>query len=95
MSSSEKQITCRGCGEAIPADSDNCHHCGTSVRGNTGAILALVVGGILFIASIANLVVNGDTDLLLFGLVGLLVAAIGGYVVYEKRQRISEATGAE
>ncbi|MFB6218371.1 MAG: zinc ribbon domain-containing protein [Halobacteriaceae archaeon] len=92
MSSSEKQITCRGCDESIPADADNCPHCGTGVRSNTGPIIAVVFGAILFAAAIADLVLNQETRILIYGVVGLVVAAIGGYVIYEKRQRISEAT---
>ena len=92
---SEKLITCRQCKEAIPADADNCPHCGTSVRGITGAIVAMAIGGILFVAAVAHFVVNGKLDLFIYGLIGLLVAAVGGYVVYEKRQRIREATEAE
>jgi uncharacterized membrane protein len=92
--SSEKRITCRQCKEAIPADADNCPHCGTSVRGIRGAIAAVVVGATIFLAAVGHLVVNGESDLVIYGLVGLLVAAVGGYVVYERRQRINEATDA-
>lgn len=95
MSSSEKQITCRGCEERIPADADNCPHCGTSVRSNTGPLIAIVFGSVLFLAAIADLVLNQETRILIYGVVGLIVAAIGGYVIYEKRQRISEATAGD
>lgn len=93
--SSGKQITCRGCNESIPADTDNCPHCGTSVRGTRGAILAIVIGAVLIVASLAHVVVNGEVNLLPYGFLGVIAAAIGGYIIYERRQRISEATAAE
>jgi hypothetical protein len=92
--SSEKEIVCRRCREVFPADVDSCPQCGTSVRGNTGAIAGLVVGGLLVVFALADFALNSATRLIPFGILGLLIAGSGYYVIYDKRQRIEQAAEA-
>jgi len=86
---SNNLIVCRGCGETIPVADGNCSHCGQSIRGNTPYAVAVVIGVLLVAAAALNL-----QDLLAFGVIGFLIAAGAGYVLYEKRQRIKEASAA-
>jgi len=87
--SSGRQIECRNCEELVPADSENCHHCGTSVRSTTGPALAILLGSAAFLATVGNWIVNDDPDLIVWGVPMLGVAAVGAYVIYERRERIT------
>jgi hypothetical protein len=87
MSGNEKRIICRHCRETISVEAGNCPHCGTSIRGNLGPAAGILVGLLLVAAAALNL-----SELLVFGLVGLALVAVGGYILYDKRQRINEAT---
>lgn len=84
MSSGETQIVCRRCRETIPADGDNCPHCGASIRGTLGPIAAVVFGLVIAGSSVLG-------QLWFFAAIGLAIAAIGGYLIYDKRSRLAEA----
>lgn len=86
MSSGEREIVCRRCQESIPLEEDNCPHCGASVR-NRGRMYAAVVLGLL----IAGTSLFQIGTLWFFGLIGLALAAVGGYLLYDRRQRIQQA----
>lgn len=88
MSGTEDQIKCRRCQETISLEGENCPHCGQSIRSDVGPIGAIVLG-VLLVAGAAMSI----SDLMIFGVVGVGIAAIGGYVLYDKRKRISEAAG--
>lgn len=88
MSETEGQIKCRRCQETISLNVGNCPHCGQSIRSDVGPMVAIVLGVLLVIGAALNI-----SELLIFGLVGLALAALGGYVLYDKRKRISEASG--
>lgn len=80
-------IVCRRCGETISRDAGNCPHCGQSIRGTMPYVVVALFGLLIAGASLLDL-----GQLLAYGVVGLLVAVGAGYVVYEQRQRIKEAS---
>lgn len=86
MSSSENQIICRKCKESISQDNSSCPNCGTSLRGTLPYVVGIAFGVVLVVTALLNL-----DSLLAYGVVGLLMAASSGYMLYEKRQRIAEA----
>lgn len=86
MSADGNQIICRKCQESISQDNETCPNCGTSLRGTVGYAIGIVFGGILIGAAVLNL-----SELLAYGVIGLVIAATSAYFIYEKRQRISEA----
>lgn len=88
--SSGRQIECRNCEELVPADGENCHHCGTSIRSTTGPALAILLGSAAFLATVANWILNGNPDLIVYGVAMLGLAAVGGYVIYERRERMTD-----
>lgn len=91
MSQGEQtKMACRRCGEPIPVQSENCPHCGTSTRGRNGPIIAFVAGIVMAAASLFNL-----GDLLFFGVIGVIMAAFAGYLLYDRRERIREVAGRE
>lgn len=54
-------------------------------------MLAVVITGLVLLGgSLFNI-----SDLLFFGLLGLLLASVGGYLMYDKRKRINEASEKE
>lgn len=65
----------------------NCPHCGASIRGNWALVAILLVGVVLVVTSLFAL-----DELLFFGVLGLLGVAISGYLLYDKRNRIREAS---
>lgn len=83
MSGSEREIVCRKCRERISIDLDNCPHCGTSIRGFLAPAAAIAIGVIVVGAALTSL-----EDLGFFALVGAGLILVGGYLLYEKRQRI-------
>jgi len=87
--STGKQIECRNCEELVPADGKNCHHCGTSIRSPTGPAVAAVLGSVIFLATVAHGVVNSNWNLIVYGLAALAVAVVGGYGIYERRERMT------
>lgn len=87
MSADGNQIICRKCGQNISLDNSNCPNCGTSIRGTLPYAVGIVFGVILMGAALLNL-----SSLLVYGIVGLIIAVTSGYFIYEKRQRIEEAS---
>ncbi|MCU4743981.1 hypothetical protein OB955_15125 [Halobacteria archaeon AArc-m2/3/4] len=85
MSAGSQRIICRRCKETITVDEDSCPHCGATVRGMTPFAAAVVAGVVLMGSVVLN------TDLLPFGVIGLLLAAAGGYMIYNQRQRMQRA----
>lgn len=86
MSQGEQRIVCRRCNENIALATDSCPHCGASVR-NSGLIVAVTgFGGLLAVGALFDL-----SQLWFFGAIGLAIAAIGGYLLYDKRRRMIEA----
>jgi uncharacterized paraquat-inducible protein A len=88
MSGRGERIVCRNCKEKIAVEDENCPHCGTSIRSDTAYIVAIVFGVVLLGAALFD-----PGNLLAYGAFGLLVAVVAGYVLYEKRQRIRQASG--
>jgi len=79
-------IVCRQCGEVIPLDAGHCPHCGQSIRGLLWPSIGIVLGLAVVVATLVN-----PSDLLIFGLLGTVVAATSGYLIYDRRQRIQRA----
>ena len=86
MSEEGELIVCRKCKETIVMAEGTCHHCGTDVKSDLPYILGVIVGLLLVVVTPFNL-----DELIFFGVLGLLLAVICGYMLYEKRQRISQA----
>jgi len=86
MSVGSQQIVCRRCKEVISIDEGSCPHCGASIRGNLPFFAVIVVGIVIMGASLLNL-----SELLAYGVLGLLLAVGSGYMFYEKRQRMQQA----
>lgn len=86
MSDSERAIVCRRCREEAPVAGGDCPHCGASIRRRGPLVVVLLLGLVLAVASLFAL-----SDLLFFGVVGLLGAAIAGYLLYDRRKRMREA----
>lgn len=89
MSKSEQEIVCRNCHEDVPVDRE-CPYCGTSVRSDRPLIAAIVVGVLMVGASLFDL-----GQLVFFLVIGLAVIGAAGYLLYDKRKRIDEATTTE
>lgn len=89
MSRSERQIVCRGCGEEVPAN-DNCPYCGESTRNDRTLYAAMAVGLVILGASLLDI-----SGLIFFAAIGLVITAMAGYMLYDKRKRIDEATADE
>ncbi|WP_207592660.1 hypothetical protein [Halomontanus rarus] len=90
MGTKETQIVCRNCKETIAVENGSCPHCGTSLRGAVPYYIAIALGVLLIVATVLN-----PGDLMAFGVIGVLVAAIGGFFIYEKRQRLEQASQRE
>lgn len=86
MSGENDVIVCRHCDTVFPEADENCPHCGTPVRGYTGPAAIIILGSILVASSLPKL-----GELFYYGIIGLLLIAVGVYVIYDKRDRISEA----
>lgn len=87
MSQGEQRIVCRRCKERIPAAAGNCPKCGASIRKTRTLVAAAAFGLVIAVASVFN-----PAGALFFGLVGLALVGIGGYLLYDKRRRINEAS---
>lgn len=87
MSSESSSIVCRRCGESFPVEDRSCPHCGKSVRNSTYLAIVVALGLVMAVASLFNL-----GQLAVFGVVGALLAVAGGYLLYNKRQRVREAS---
>lgn len=83
-----QQIVCRKCNETISTDVGHCPQCGTSIRTNAAYIVGVLIGIVLVGAA-----AFAPGSLLIYGVIGALVALSSGYLLYEKRQRIEQATG--
>lgn len=90
MSTQGSPIECHECDEIIDAQAGSCPHCGASVRSNLYLIGPLVFGGILVVVSLLDI-----GSLWFFGLIGALLAAVCGALLYDKRQRIERASNAD
>lgn len=87
MSNGERAIVCRRCRESVPVTGGSCPHCGASIRRTWPLVAISLVGVVLVVTS-----VFAPSELLFFGVVGLLSVAIAGYLLYDKRNRMEEAT---
>lgn len=85
MSAGSQRIVCRRCKETITVDDGTCPHCGAKVRGILPFVLAVVFGVILLGTTVLN------TELVAFGIVGLFLVLAGGFMLYNRRQRIRQA----
>lgn len=83
MSAGERQIECRKCKEQISLEAENCPHCGTSIRSLVPSIAAIVLGLVVAGASLMNV-----GTLWFYGLIGVAMAVIGAYLIYDRQQRI-------
>ena len=90
MSEGEQYITCRRCTEHIPLSGDNCPHCGKSIRKTLPVYGVIVFGLILAVGALFSL-----SELWFFGVIGVLLAGIGGYLIYDRHNRIQEARSTE
>jgi len=85
MSADGNKIVCRRCDETFPRDAESCPNCGKEVRSNTPYVVGAVIGLLLVVAAV---VARGE--LIAFGVLGGIVAASCGYMIYTKRARIVE-----
>lgn len=90
MSNREQAIVCRRCREEIPVGGGNCPHCGESIRSKWSLVAVLLFGLVLMVVSLFAL-----SELLFFGVIGLLSAAVAGYLLSDRRTRIQEASDGE
>lgn len=88
MSTSERRIVCRNCGETFDVDEGNCPSCGTGVRGYKGPIAMLGVGLLILLLGVQS----GGW---MYVIVGIVIAVGGGYLIYDQRQRFRETPGTE
>lgn len=86
MSSNGNKILCRTCNDSISLDNSACPNCGTTLRGTIPYAVGAVLGTLLVLAAVLNV-----SELLVYGLLGLFIAATSGYILYERRERIAEA----
>lgn len=87
MSGRGEQIICRNCKETIAVEDQHCPHCGKSIRSDRAYLIAILLGVLLIIATLFS-----PGDLLAFGILGVVLVAGAGYLLYEKRQRIDQAS---
>lgn len=92
MSSDGNRIICRQCRESISLDNESCPNCGKSIRRTGPYVVGVVLGGILALAGVYSVISPNVSGLLVYGVLGLLVAGSSAYMIYEKRQRIREAS---
>jgi len=85
MSEQPQQIECRQCKEMIPLTAGNCPNCGASVRGVLAPAVIAILGAVVAVGSASN-----PGELWFYGLVGVLLVAIGSGLLYDRRRRIHE-----
>lgn len=90
MTNGDRAMVCRRCHEEIPVAAGNCPHCGVSIRSRVPLVVVLLFGLVLMVTSLFAL-----SKLLFFGGLGLLLATIAGYLLYDRRKRIEEARSSE
>ena len=90
MSGSSQTIECRRCREYIPTESGSCPECGASIRDSTKLVGVVLFGAILVIASLIDI-----AGLWFFGAIGLVLAVISGYLLWDKRNRLQARDPAE
>ena len=90
MSQVERMIICRRCRESIQVEGGACPHCGTSIRSNRMPIVSIVIGAIIVLFSALSF-----RELLFFFVIGVALIGIGGYLIWDRRNRINEANTAE
>lgn len=86
MSTTGDEIICRRCQETISRKSGGCPNCGASIRSTTSLVAAVILGVLLAVASVFSL-----SRLWFLGAIGVLLVAVGGYLLYDKRRRVREA----
>lgn len=87
MSSESRLIVCRRCRETIPMEEGNCPHCGAGIRRNRAFGTVAVFGLVLIGTAVLNL-----DQLYAFGILGLILAGIALFFLYDKRKRINLAS---
>lgn len=87
MSQEGSSIVCRQCSEVISLNVDHCPHCGKSIRGLIWPVVGILFGILLAGASLLNL-----GDLLVFLVLGVVMGVSSGYLIYDHRRRIQQAT---
>lgn len=90
MSGEESKIRCRRCNDTIRLEDESCPNCGTSIRSTTALAVGLAFGLLLAVASVTN-----PGELAIFGVFGLVVAVMTGYLLFNKRQRKQQAAASE
>lgn len=83
MSAGSESIVCRRCDETYSTEASSCPHCGRSQTGR-GYWIAAGAGAIIAVTSLLS-------GLWFFGAIGLLIVAVAGYFLYDKRERKQEA----
>ncbi|QLH82001.1 hypothetical protein [Halosimplex pelagicum] len=86
MINNGSEIVCRRCEEDIPRNADRCPHCGASIRGVWGAVIAVAFGLLLLVGSLFEI-----GSLWPYALFGALAASGGGYLLWNRQQRIQAA----
>jgi|GEM_PF-2102751 len=86
MSQRGTEIVCRRCQETISVEEGDCPHCGASVR-NSRTLLAVAVFGVL----VTGTSLFRISELWFFGVFGVAIVAVSGYLLYDRRQRIDQA----
>lgn len=89
MSTDEDRIICRRCGENVSMTVGSCPRCGAEIRGRRGPLMALIIGLLIVASSLLRF-----EQLLVFGVLGLILAFGGGYFIWDQRRRIRRATEA-
>lgn len=87
MSSEASAIACRRCGETFQIEAESCPHCGASIRSTTKLAAVGVIGALMAVVSVFQI-----GSLWVFGLLGLAMAGISGYLIYKKRERMQTTT---
>lgn len=90
MSGDESKILCRRCDEPIRLEDESCPNCGKSIRSTTALAAGFALGLIIAAASLSN-----PGELAVFGVFGLALAGTTGYLIYNKRRRMTQASESE
>lgn len=87
MSAEGQQIRCRKCNETVSTEAGNCPQCGTAIRNDAAYVFGILLGLVIVAAA-----AFAPGSILAYGVLGGLVALGSGYLLYEKRQRIQQAS---